>query len=278
MPGQYHDCSDAFRKHGGALSQGIFSRRTLWPHRLRSRERHNFRCADKDLTSLPDCVVLDLVDVRNNPRLHNYLELLTSRMVIEAAGTPALSTLDWSFTDAYSTLTKERLRRYCEKLGSSSCKNIVLRGNGLSDFHTVLDWMSGVDTWEEVDVSDNAFTSFCGDPCSRSRGACSSEEANCFKSIAILNTMPSLHTIRLSGNLIEGICSEGAGLLWYKMNQSNIDIESNPIYNIVWPHAGKPKLGLCYNLRYPLMSVVWRLQRYTKNVGRIWAESEVYVS
>ena len=37
--------------------------------------------------------------------------------------------------------------------------------NGLSDFPTVLDWMSGVDTWEEVDVSDSKFTSFCGDSC-----------------------------------------------------------------------------------------------------------------
>ena len=159
-------------------------------------------------------------------------------MDIDATGTPALSTLDWSFTDANSTLTKERLRRYCEKLGSSSCKKIVLRGNDLRLSHSVgLDvWR---DTWEEVEVSDNKFTSFCGDPCSQGRGTVHLKRP-LVSTIAMLNTMPLLHTIRLSGNLIKGICSEGAGLS-YKMNQANIStyVDSNPMSNIVWPHAGE---------------------------------------
>ena len=86
----------------------------------------DFRCANEDLTSLPDLHAfskLSLVDVRNNPRLRRLpLELLNlTDVAVEASGTPALSTLDWSFTNAYNTLTKERLRKYYFRRTSGVC-------------------------------------------------------------------------------------------------------------------------------------------------------------
>merc|ERR1711981_382042 len=130
-----------------------------------------------------------------------------------------MSILDWSSEkDVSTTLTRDRLQRFCGKLGDSSCKRIILRNAGLSNFPSLLRWLSGVSTWEHVDASENMFETLCGESCSR-RGndTCAKNENECYNAVALLNDLPNLKVVQLANNFIDGVCSEGAGRVWRKL-------------------------------------------------------------
>ena len=218
---QYNACIE---EHGEAwacvepqvhFANGLFGSTACGTWKVRK-----FSCEGRDFEKLPNLRLferLEVVDVTRNSKLKSIpYEVLETRDQIKvyARGSPAHEAIDWSHEHGLNISNSAALKNLCEFI---DCKRIKISSASLSSLPLVLKWMRHVHSWEIVDLSDNNFTTLCGDSCEANAGRQCAKAEDCDESVYIVRSWRHLKKIDLRNNNIAGICSDNAANLFFSL-------------------------------------------------------------
>ena len=186
------------------------------------------------------------IDVSGNKRLaslpYEILEIMNTSTKINATGSPAYSSIDWSHVPHFQLSQGSELSLICRQI---NCERIRLRRNGLHDLSAVLSWMdAGAASWKYVDLSGNHFKSLCGKTCDVALQECGRVRENtqqCASSISNVQRWGDLRRIDLRFNNISGLCNNGAAilhnLLLGKGGRDMVPLNGNPLHVVTLNHV-----------------------------------------
>ena len=168
---QYHACIE---EHGEgwtcSVPQAHFGNGLFRSTFCATRKVRSLSCGGMQFAKLPNMTLftdVTTIDVSGNKRLaslpYEILEIMNTSTKINATGSPAYSSIDWSDVPHFQLSQGSELRFICRQM---NCERIRLRRNGLNDLSAVLSWMdAGAASWKYVDLSGNHFKSLCGKTC-----------------------------------------------------------------------------------------------------------------
>ena len=247
---QYHACIE---EHGEgwtcSVPQAHFGNVILRTTSCATRKLLSLSCGGMQFAKLPNMALftdVTTIDVSGNKRLaslpYEILEIMNTSTKVNATGSPAYSSIDWSDVPHFQLSQGSELRLICRQI---KCERIRLRRNGLHDLSAVLSWMdAGAASWKYVDLSGNHFKSLCGKTCDVALQECGRVRENtqqCASSISNVQRWGDLRRIDLRFNNISGLCNNGAAILYNlllgKGGRDMVPLNGNPLHMVTLDHV-----------------------------------------